>query len=205
MARRVGGGVRPGCRRAPPFPAPPVLPPPGREANKGAARVKPSTAASLLSVAFLVGLGLTLTPCVYPLIPVTITVVGATATGRRLDALLRSCVYVLGISVTYSAVGLADYVNLGLVGVTLLINAIALSAILFRLASYGFTPNRVTVLGANLVIFIHLVWIGRTYLKLAAGKVEFDVMERVIGRYIPVYAAWAAFVTFGLPLFFQYQ
>ncbi|MDH3641059.1 MAG: hypothetical protein OES38_03130 [Gammaproteobacteria bacterium] len=104
-----------------------------------------------------------------------------------------------------SAVGLADYVNLGLVGTTLLINVIALSAILFRLASYGFTPNRVTVLGANLVIFIHLVWIGFTYLKLARNKVEFEAMERVIGRYIPVYGCWSAFVVFVLPLLFQYD
>jgi thiol:disulfide interchange protein DsbD len=57
-------------------------------------------------IAFGLGLLLTLTPCVYPLIPVTIGVVGATASGR-LDAFLRSMVYVLGISITYSAVGVA--------------------------------------------------------------------------------------------------
>jgi len=121
-------------------------------------------------------------------------------------------VVVLGITVfslverdRESVVGLADYVNLGLVGTTLLINAVALSAILFRLASYGLTPNRVTVLGANLVIFIHLLWIGATYLKLAQNKVGFEVMERVIGRYLPVYGCWSAFVVFLLPAFFQYE
>lgn len=56
-------------------------------------------------IAFVWGLGLTLTPCIYPLIPVTLTIVGATAGARRLDGLVRSLVYVLGISVSYAALG----------------------------------------------------------------------------------------------------
>jgi thiol:disulfide interchange protein DsbD len=67
-------------------------------------------------LAFLLGLGLTLTPCVYPLIPVTIGVVGATSGGGRLDALFRSLIYVLGISMTYSAVGVAAAATGGLFG-----------------------------------------------------------------------------------------
>ena len=66
---------------------------------------------------------------------------------------------VLGISVFSiveraegSQVGLMDYINIALVLVTLVIDAIALSAIVFRVASFGFTPNRVTVLGAKGVL-----------------------------------------------------
>jgi len=58
-----------------------------------------------VAIAFVAGLGLALTPCVYPLIPITVGVIGATA-GRRLDALLRSLLYVFGISVTYAVLGL---------------------------------------------------------------------------------------------------
>ena len=46
-------------------------------------------------------------------------------------------------------VGWIDYVNVALLVVTLVIDLIALSAILFRLTSYGLTPNRVVVLGAK--------------------------------------------------------
>jgi len=102
-----------------------------------------------------------------------------------------------------SSVGLMDYVNLALVCVTLLIDMIALSAILFRLASFGFTPNRVAVLGANVVIFGHLVWICRTYIGLVRGKVGFTAVERVVGNYLPVYGAWAAIVAFVLPVVFR--
>ncbi len=119
---------------------------------------------------------------------------------------------VLGISVFSSVerdresdVSLIDYVNLALVGVTLLIDAIALSAILFRLASYGFTPNRVTVLGANVIVLVHLVWIFATYIGLVRRKVGFAAMERVVGNYLPVYAAWAAIVAFLLPVVFRFK
>ncbi|MCD6415348.1 MAG: thioredoxin family protein [Planctomycetes bacterium] len=58
-------------------------------------------------MAFLAGLGLTLTPCVYPLIPITIGIVGATAGRSRLDSFLRSVIYVLGIATIYSVAGAA--------------------------------------------------------------------------------------------------
>ena len=41
-----------------------------------------------------------------------------------------------------SKIIITDYINVLLVGATLLINSLALSAIIFRLVEYGFTPNR---------------------------------------------------------------
>ncbi|RJR27941.1 MAG: hypothetical protein C4574_05450 [Candidatus Latescibacterota bacterium] len=118
---------------------------------------------------------------------------------------------VLGISVfsiveraEVSHVQLVDRINLALVVVTLLIDAIALSAILFRIASFGFTPNRVIVLGANLVIIVHLAWICRTYVALLRRRVGFAAMRRVVGGYLPVYGVWAAVVTFALPVIFRF-
>lgn len=98
-----------------------------------------------------------------------------------------------------ATVGLADYVNLALVVLTLLIDAIALSAILFRLASYGFTPNRLAVLGVNLIVFGHLIWICRAYVGLVRHKVPPGTIGHFVGDYLPVYAAWAAIVVFVLP------
>lgn len=67
-------------------------------------------------LAFVTGLGLALTPCVYPLIPVTISIVGATAGRSRLGGLTRSLVYVLGISITYSTVGVVAAATGGMFG-----------------------------------------------------------------------------------------
>ncbi len=118
---------------------------------------------------------------------------------------------VLGISVfsivertEESRVRSIDFINFALVVVTLLIDAIALSAILFRIASFGFTPNRVIVLGANLVIIVHLAWICRTYVALLRGRVGFAAMRHVVGSYLPVYGVWAAVVTFLLPVIFRF-
>ncbi len=114
---------------------PPQLPPglagdaPGIAGTEGAPVVAPMAASddatSLLTghgpllavlLAYIGGLLLTFTPCVYPLIPVTVAVIGATSGTSRADALLRSLVYVFGISITYSAAGVAAAATGGMFG-----------------------------------------------------------------------------------------
>jgi len=104
-----------------------------------------------------------------------------------------------------SSTGLIDYINIALAAVTLLINAIALSAILFRLASFGFTPNRVIVLGANLIIMVHLARMCWAYFRVVRGRAGFTGMRWVVTSYLPVYGAWAAVVAFLLPLAFWFS
>lgn len=85
-------------------------------------------------LAFVGGLGLTLTPCVYPLIPVTVSLIGATSGGRKLDAFVRSVVYVFGIAVTYSVVGVVAAATGGIFGAWLQHPAVYLAlAVLFVL------------------------------------------------------------------------
>ncbi|MCC6773870.1 MAG: hypothetical protein IT360_21975 [Gemmatimonadaceae bacterium] len=96
-----------------------------------------------------------------------------------------------------------DRINVALLIVTLAIDLVALSAILFRLTSYGLTPNRVVVLGANLVVMTHLAWTCRAYLALIRGKGAADEIQRAVAGYLPVYAGWAALVAFVLPLLFR--
>ena len=102
-------------------------------------------------------------------------------------------------------VGWIDYVNVALLVVTLLIDVVALSAILFRLTSYGLTPNRVVVLGANLVVMTHLAWTCRAYIGLIRGKGEAGGVQRAVAGYLPVYIGWAALVSFVLPLVFRFS
>ena len=102
-------------------------------------------------------------------------------------------------------VGWIDYVNVALLVVTLVINGIALSAILFRLTSYGLTPNRVAVLGANLVVMTHLAWTCRAYIGLIRGKGGAGGIRQAVAGYLPVYIGWAALVSFVLPLVFRFS
>jgi hypothetical protein len=96
-------------------------------------------------------------------------------------------------------VGPQDYANVLLVLVTLAIDVVALSAILFRLGAYGFTPNRVVVLGSNLLVFGHLVMLTRSYVAVVWRGREFASMAPAIAGYLPAYTAWGAFVVFLLP------
>lgn len=103
-----------------------------------------------------------------------------------------------------SRAGWVDHVNLALLAVTLVMDLLALSAIVFRLASYGFTPNRVVVLGANLVVLVHLAIICRAQVGLARGSSGVSGIRQAVTGYLPVYAAWAAVVAFVLPFVFGF-
>lgn len=84
--------------------------------------------------------------------------------------------------------------------VTVIDNGIALSAIVFRLWEYGFSPNRIAVLGTNLLIFSNLIWIIITLIKLIKTKANGIAVVYVITQFLPVYGIWAAIVSFILPL-----
>lgn len=62
---------------------------------------------SMLAYPLVFGAGLltSLTPCVYPLIPVTVSILGAKKAQSRGKAFLLALSYVLGIAVTYAALG----------------------------------------------------------------------------------------------------
>lgn len=86
--------------------------------------------------------------------------------------------------------------------VTLIINLIALSAIFYRLGEFGLTPNRLAVLGSNIMIFINLILITIDLFKINFKKAEPEKVELTISKYLPVYVIWVLIVVFGFPLFF---
>ncbi len=88
---------------AAPAAVPPAAEPPGDLASRLAAAGLPLQ----LVLVFLAGLALNLTPCVYPLIPITVGFFAQQAKGRRGGTFSLALVYVLGMSVTYSALGVA--------------------------------------------------------------------------------------------------
>ena len=96
-----------------------------------------------------------------------------------------------------------DYINIALISLALVINTVALSAIIFRLSSYGISPNRTAVLGSNILIWIHLFWIIFAYIRFFANKTGVGSVQDTITKYLPIYGLWAAFVTFVFPLIFR--
>jgi hypothetical protein len=87
--------------------------------------------------------------------------------------------------------------------ITLIIDLVALSAIVYRLGEYGFTPNRTVILGSNILIFGNLVLIMLDLYKVNFRNKEIRQVEFTVTRYLPVYALWTIFVVFGIPLLFE--
>lgn len=77
---------------------------------------------------FLAGLALNLTPCVYPLIPITIGYFGGQAEGKTSRLVMLGLLYMLGMALTYSVVGVVTSLS-GAVFGTLLQNPIVIIGI----------------------------------------------------------------------------
>lgn len=58
-------------------------------------------------VVFAAGVLTSFTPCVYPMIPVTVTFIGGAAGGNRKRAVVLSIVYVAGLALVYAGLGIA--------------------------------------------------------------------------------------------------
>jgi len=75
--------------------------------------------AVIFLLVFLGGLALNLTPCVYPIIPITISYFGGQAEGKKGAVALHAVLYVLGMAVTYSILGVVAAFTGGLFGAAL--------------------------------------------------------------------------------------
>lgn len=98
-----------------------------------------------------------------------------------------------------------DYVIASLIGVALIVDAIALAAIIFRLVSFGITPNRLAVLGSNGAIFVHLIGTLVQYLRFLTKRGSVTGIQAWVAGYLPVYAIWSAIVTFVFPSLFSFR
>jgi hypothetical protein len=88
---------------------------------------------------------------------------------------------------------------------TVMVNGIAISAILFRISSLGFTPNRTAVLGANLLMLVHLLIIIIQLYRTISGKKDLSDVRNAIAQYLPVYVSWTIVVTFLFPFIFGFR
>ena len=58
-------------------------------------------------IVFMAGILISFTPCLYPVMPITAAVIaGANAKGTRMAGFVLSCVYVFGLAVSYSILGI---------------------------------------------------------------------------------------------------
>ncbi|NQW27230.1 MAG: hypothetical protein HQ474_05205 [Flammeovirgaceae bacterium] len=94
---------------------------------------------------------------------------------------------------------------LGLAIVTVAVNGIALSAILFRISEWGITPNRIAILGGNLLILTNLLIVTVQLFKTTKYSNETEKVAKSIATFLPIYCIWTMVVTFLFPIIFNFQ
>ena len=106
-----------------------------------ASRLESSGLLVSLILVFLGGLALNLTPCVYPLIPITIGYFGGQSEGKSGKLFMLGLLYVLGMALTYSIVGVITALSGSVFGALLqnpiVIVVIALIFIVLSLSMFG--------------------------------------------------------------------
>jgi thioredoxin:protein disulfide reductase len=82
------------------------LPAAGYQSEMGRLFEEKGTAVAFLAI-FLVGLALNLTPCVYPMLSVTVSLFGGQSETNALRVFLKAVTYVLGIATMYTVLGVS--------------------------------------------------------------------------------------------------
>lgn len=111
----------------------------------------------------------------------------------------------LGEATKVNASRVHQYFLFALALVAIIDNGIALSAIGYRLVEFGVTPNRLVVLGSNALIMVHLMLATKNLWGFLKGQNTIEQVEGSLTAYLPIYAIWAAIVSFVFPLIFQFS
>jgi thiol:disulfide interchange protein DsbD len=114
---------------------------PAAEEDSFASTIEKSGLALSLLFIFLGGLALNLTPCVYPLIPITIGYFGGQSEGRTSRLFMLGLLYMLGMALTYSVIGVITSLSGALFGTLLqnmyVIIGIATLFVVLALSQFG--------------------------------------------------------------------
>jgi hypothetical protein len=87
----------------------------------------------------------------------------------------------------------------------IIINSIAVSAIVYRLFVFGISPNRISVLGGNILMFINLIIITYKLYMYIKNKTDKKSLDRSMTIMMPYYAGWAVLVSFLFPFIFWFK
>jgi hypothetical protein len=87
----------------------------------------------------------------------------------------------------------------------IIVNCIALSAIIYRLIAFGISPNRLAVLGGNILMFINLIFITVQLWKFIRNKANFEHLNKAIVMVLPYYFGWLILITYIFPFIFWFK
>jgi hypothetical protein len=112
--------------------------------------------------------------------------------------------YAISAREPHQVPGAFDKLQFVLVVCALLVDALALWAILARITEFGFSPNRVAALGENLILLANLGGAAVLYGLFMRGRKKLSSLERWQTSFLPVYLVWAAVVVVVFPMIFGF-
>jgi thiol:disulfide interchange protein DsbD len=163
------------------------------------------------------GIALNLTPCIYPLIPITISYFGGQSGRGRGKLIVNGLLYIGGLSFTNSVLGVAAALTGGLMGALLqnplVLVIVAVVLVFFASSLFGFWQLRLPAMLSQAAAKTYFGYFGSIFMGLTLGIVA----APCIGPFVLGLLTWVAsmgspylgFLIFftlslglGLPLFF---
>jgi thiol:disulfide interchange protein DsbD len=159
-------------------------------------------------VAFGGGVLTSLTPCVYPLIPITVSIFGARQASSRRHAMALSALYVLGIALMYSALGVGAALTGKAFGSVMqnpfVIGGVALIFAVMAASMFGaFELQLPARMQARLQSVGGAGYLGALGMGLVSGVIAAPCTGPVLAAAL-AFVATKGSVTFGLGIMFTY-
>lgn len=155
-------------------------------------------------ISYLAGVATSFTPCIYPLVPITIGIIGG-QTKSKFKGFVLSIIYVFGISITYTVLGILaslggrvfgltannPWVNL-VVGIVLVIFGLSMFDIITLpfVGSYGLNQAK-----------YRKNWIGIFVMGFLSGLIAVPCTTPILGSILTFVAINRSILTGGLLLF----
>ncbi len=166
---------------------------------------------------FLGGLALNLTPCVYPLIPLTVSYFGGRSGSGQGRLVIHGLFYLVGLSLTNSLLGVAAALTGGLMGAMLqnplVLGAVAAVLVVFAASMFGLWELRLPAGLTRAAARSYAGYFGSLFMGLTLGVVAAPCIGPFVLGLLTWVASlgspWLGFLVFftlslglGLPLFF---
>ncbi len=161
-----------------------------------------------LALIFVGGIATALTPCVYPLIPITVAVFGASKATSRRQSTALTLTYILGIAVTFTTMGVAAALTGKAFGSALgnvyVVVALALLLVVFAISMFGgFDFNLPSGLQTKLATVGKSGYSGALMMGLVAGLVAAPCTGPVLSGVL-LHVATTQNISLGALLLFVY-
>jgi thiol:disulfide interchange protein DsbD len=138
-----------------------------------------------LGASFLAGLLVSCSPCIMPLIPITLSIVGATSASSRLKGFFISLIFVLGVATTYTILGVvASFFGIFLGKIFDNVIAYSILALLFFLFGLYLTGRNLAIIISLATIIVGAFYTNFSNFRYVALITSFLILGFILSRTI---------------------